>query len=275
MKVTLVQSRGLINDPLVNFFKARMRINNVNSDIFIFPEMFCSGYIGDEARMRIGELDEKILNKLTDLSINRGCTIICGCPRKEKNNLYDCAMVISGKNTATYKKMILTDVGAIEETKVFMPGNQPMIIDHMGVNIGMSIGDDLFSSELCRYYAKNDVDLLICISAFNEKQMDLFDKVIMSRAAENNLPIILCNMVGSDCGQNLVGRSKFVGHDGSVIEKCTDSSDVRVLDIDVDALKRSNNDRKIISDIEFGECIKVKSESGNGINHKPKCPIFG
>ncbi|MCQ2052845.1 MAG: carbon-nitrogen hydrolase family protein [archaeon] len=275
MKIALVQSRGLINDPIVNFFKARMRINNVNSDIFIFPEMFCSGYIGDEARMRIGELDEKILSKLTDLSINRGCTIICGCPRKEKNELYNCAMVISGENTAMYKKMILTDDGAVVETKTFMPGNQPMIIDHMGVNIGISVGDDLFSSELCKYYAKNNADLLICISAFNEKQMDRFDKIIMSRAIENSLHIILCNMVGSDCGQNLIGRSKFIGPDGSVIERCTDSSDIRVLNIDVDALKESKNNRKIISNMEFGECIRVKTESGNGTNHKPKCPVFG
>ena len=37
MKITLVQSRGLVNDPKVNFFKARMRINNVDSEIFIFP----------------------------------------------------------------------------------------------------------------------------------------------------------------------------------------------------------------------------------------------
>ena len=97
MKITLVQSRGLVNDPTVNFFKARMRINNVDADMFILPEMFCSGYISEEKTMRLGELDDKIVNKLSELSVQRGCAIITGCPRKEGDDLYNCALLINGK----------------------------------------------------------------------------------------------------------------------------------------------------------------------------------
>ena len=275
MKITLVQSRGLVNDPTVNFFKARMRINNVDADMFVLPEMFCSGYISDEKTMRLGELDSKIVSKLSELSVNRGCAIICGCPIKEDDKLYDCALLINGKEITPYKKMILSDDGAFDETKVFTSGNQPMIVDHMGLNIGISIGYDLLSPELYKYYAENDVDLLICISAFNEKQMDRFDKIVKSRAAENCLPVILCNMVGPDCGQNLIGRSKFIGPDGSIIEGCTESSDVRVLNIDVDMLKESKKNRKVLPDLVFGECIRCKSESGEGANPNAKCPVTG
>ena len=274
MKITLVQSRGLVNDPTVNFFKARMRINNVDSDIFVLPEMFCSGYVDSEEKMRIKDLDSKIVQKLSELSVQRGCAIICGCPVKEGDDIYNCAMVINGKEITPYKKMILSDDGAFDETKTFKTGNQPMIIDHMGLNIGVSVGYDLLSPELYKYYAENDVDLLICISAFNEKQMDRFDKIVKSRAAENSLPVILCNMVGPDCGQNLIGRSKFIGPDGSIIEGCTESSDVRVLNVDVDMLKESKKNRKVLPDLKFGECIRAKSESGNGTG-APKCPVFG
>ena len=275
MKITLVQSRGLVNDPTVNFFKARMRINNVDADMFILPEMFCCGYVSDEKTMRIDEMDPKIVSKLSELSVNRGCAIICGCPRKEGDDIYNCALLINGKEITAYRKMVLSDDGAFDETKVFKSGNQPMIIDHMGLNIGVSVGYDLLSPELYKYYAENDVDLLICISAFNEKQMDRFDKIVKSRAAENSLPVILCNMVGPDCGQNLIGRSKFIGPDGSIIEGCTESSDVRVLNVDVDMLKESKKNRKVLPDLVFGECIRVKSESGEGANPVSKCPITG
>ena len=275
MKITLVQSRGLIMDPTVNFFKARMRINNVESDMFILPEMFCSGYVGDENRMKIDDLDSKIVSKLSELSVNRGCAIICGCPVKEDGRIYDCALLINGKDITPYRKMILGSDGAFDETQVFTPGNRPMIIDHMGLSIGMSVGDDLLSPELYKYYAENGVDLLICISAFNEKQMDRFDKIVMSRAAENSLPVILCNMVGPDCGENLIGRSKFIGPDGSIIEGCTESSDVRVLNVDVDMLKESKNSRRVLPDLVFGECIRVSSTSGEGASPKAKCPITG
>lgn len=268
MKITLVQSRGLMQDPTVNFYKARMRINNVESDIFVFPEMFCSGYTGDTNKMGLGNLDSKIVNKLSELSVNRGCAIIAGCPREIDGKVYDCALLINGKEVTAYKKMILSNDGAFDETATFGKGNQPMIIDHMGLNIGIAIGYDLLSQELFKYYAKNDVDIIICISAFNETQMEKFDKIVMSRSAENSLPVILCNMVGPDCGQNLIGRSKFLGPDGAVIEGCTESSDVRVINIEGEMLSEAKRNRTILPDLEFGDCIKVKSQSGNGENKK-------
>ncbi len=274
MKITLVQSRGLMNDPTVNFFKARMRINNVESDIFVLPEMFCSGYTGKPNEMAVDTLDAKIVSKLSELSVNRGCAIIVGCPRLIDGKYYDCALHISGKNISTYRKMILSSDGAFDENEYFATGNQPMIINHMGTKIGISVGYDLLSTELYKYYAEHDVDLLICISAFTEEQMNRFDSIVKSRAAENSLPVILCNMVGPDCGKNLIGRSKFIGPDGNVIEGCTESSDVRVLDVDVDMLKEAKKNRIILPDLVFGECICVDSESGNGENAKT-CPYTG
>ncbi|MCQ2086275.1 MAG: carbon-nitrogen hydrolase family protein [archaeon] len=274
MKVALIQSRGLLQDPTVNFFKARMRINNVDADMFIFPEMFCSGYSGRKENMKIEMLDSKIVTKLRDLSVSRGCAIICGCPIEENEKIYDCALLISGGEVTVYKKMILGNDGAFDENQYFTPGNQPMIIDHMGLQIGLSIGNDLLLPELYKFYAENNVDIIVCISAFNANQMNKFDKIVVSRAAENLLPVIICNMVGSDCGQNLIGKSKLIGPDGSVIESCTESSDVRILNIDIDTLKKSSQNRKIIPSVKFGECIRVRSVSGEGTG-PTTCPFFG
>ena len=274
MKITLVQSRGLMQDPTVNFFKARMRINNVDADIFILPEMFCSGYTGDEKKMSLDVLDAKIVSKISELSVNRGSTVIMGCPRKIDDKIYDCALVISGKEINTYKKMILSRDGAFDETEVFSPGNQPMIVDHMGLKIGMSIGYDLLSSELFRYYALNDVDMMVCISALTEGQMGMMEKIVRSRAAEFSMPVILCNMVGPDCGVNLIGRSKFIGPDGNDIESCTESSDVRVITLDEEILRDAKESRVVLPDVVLGEAIVVKTESGNGEN-KATCPYTG
>lgn len=263
-----------MNDPTVNFFKARMRINNVESDIFVLPEMFCSGYTGKKEEMTVDVLDAKIVSKLSELSVNRGCAIIVGCPREIDGKIYDCALHITGRDINTYKKMILSNDGAFDEKEYFSTGNQPMIIDHMGTKIGISVGYDLLSTELYKYYAENDVELLICISAFTESQMNRFDSIVRSRASENSLPVILCNMVGPDCGVNLIGRSKFIGPDGNIIEGCTESSDVRVLEVDTEMLKEAKKNRMILPDLVFGECIRVKSESGNG-EHKKTCAYTG
>lgn len=274
MKITLVQSRGLVMDPTVNFYKARMRINNVDSDIFIFPEMFCSGYVGDTKRMMVDSLNDKVVKKLSDLSVNRGCAIFVGCPIRDGDKLYDSALVISGREISEYRKMILCDDGAFDEKKVFEAGNRPMIVDHMGLKIGVSLGDDLLSTNLFRFYAENDVDIIFSMSAFSEEQMNRFDKIVRSKAVEYTMPIIMCNMVGPDCGINLIGRSKFIGPDGEVIEGCTESSDVRILNVDVDMLREAKKDRKITPEILLGECIEVSTVSGNG-EHKETCAYTG
>lgn len=275
MKVTFVQSRGILQDPTVNFFKARMRINNIDSDIFVFPEMFCSGYSGDEHMMRIDDLDEKIIKKLGNLSRMRGSAVICGCPIKFQGDIYDAVAVIDNDKVEYYKKMKLTSEGAFDETKVFKPGNQPMIVDHMGIKIGIAIGDDLLMHGLFKYYADNGADLIICVSAYDDKQMDKFDKIVVCRAAENNIPVILCNMVGPDCGVKLAGRSKYIDAEGNIVENCTDSSDVRTVEFDEEAIKDHRGKRKPVADIEFGECIKCETHSGEGEDPNPDCMFAG
>jgi predicted amidohydrolase len=274
MKITLVQSRGIMQDPTVNFFKARMRINNVESDIFVLPEMFCCGYTGDTNMMKIPSLDDKIIGKLSGLSVERGCAIIVGCPREIEGKIYDCALAISGKTITPYCKMMLGTDGAVDEPKTFSAGNRPMIIDHDGLKIGIAIGDDLLSPELYRFYAEHDCDLVICIAAFNEEQMRRFDKIVASRAAENSLPAMICNMVGPDCGQNLIGRSKYIGGDGEVIESCTESSDVRVISIDPQTLKDAKAARRTLPDLKLGEPILMESHTTEPVNVK-HCPITG
>ncbi|MBQ3735674.1 MAG: hypothetical protein II855_01940, partial [Candidatus Methanomethylophilaceae archaeon] len=111
MKITLVQSRGLVNDPKVNFYKARMRINNVDSEIFVFPEMFCSGYVSDRNTMRLDMLKPMVIDELAKLSDNKGSTIICGCPQKDGDTIYDTALVIDGKEVSCYRKINLSNKG--------------------------------------------------------------------------------------------------------------------------------------------------------------------
>ncbi|MBQ7701717.1 MAG: carbon-nitrogen hydrolase family protein [Candidatus Methanomethylophilaceae archaeon] len=274
MKITLVQSRGIMMDPTVNFFKARMRINNVDSDIFVLPEMFCSGYTGDKKMMTLPQLEGKIVSKISELSVNRGSTIIMGCPREYDDGLYDCALVVCGKEVSEYRKMILSTDGAFDETQIFKAGDRPMIMDHMGLRLGISVGYDLLSAELFRFYAEKDVDMIICIAAMTEKQMDRFDKIVRSRSAEFSMPVIVCNMVGPDCGINLIGRSKFIGPDGNNIEACTESSDVRVITVDESILKEAKAARVITPEVVLGECIEISTESGNGEN-KATCPYTG
>ena len=78
MKITMVQARGFVDDPMTNFFKARMRVNNVDSDIFVYPEMYCSGYVSDRKRMRPDKTTGLVVNNMKALAEKRDCGIVFG-----------------------------------------------------------------------------------------------------------------------------------------------------------------------------------------------------
>jgi len=243
MKITISQSRGQIDDPQANISKAKMVISNVESDLFIFPEMFMCGYVRDQKKMFFKILEGRTIDKMKELSAKKGCAMVFGIPIQDDGKIYNTAMFVNGDDIKTYRKIHLDQ--DLNENELFLPGNEPLCFEYKGLKFGLAISNDLYYPELFRSYAENDVDIVICISAASENRVNSYDKLLAARALENSLNIIFVNMVGPDPGEMMIGRSKWIGSDGSVIEGCTESSDVRVLRI---------ND----SDIRPGERKKLK-----------------
>ena len=276
MKITLVQSRGVVGDAKVNYFKAKMRISNVESDIFVFPEMYCSGYVKDIKKVNFSTLKALMTDQLKELSHNTGATVICGCPVKNDDDTYsDCAMVFDGRKTYTYAKMYLRSDNVTDETANYVPGSEPMIISRGGVSIGLAVGHDIMIDDLCRYYAENGADIIICISALTGKQMTTLMKVARARAVEYSIPIMVCNMTGNDSGTEMGGLSAFIGTDGEYIESCTAGSDVREIRIDPEMIKAQTEARRTVPIFRLSECIKVNMETVEADPNAPSCPLFG
>ncbi len=276
MKITLVQSRGIVNDPMVNFFKARMRINNIESDIFVFPEMFCSGYVSTEEMMKIPSLKVTIIDNIAKLSETKGSTIICGCPRKDENGIHNSALIIDGKESAYYDKINLSAKGGVfDETGVFKPGNKPMIVTRQGLNMGITVGHDLFMSDLVEFYARNGADMLICMTALLPEQVDGFLKVAQSMAIRFTIPILICNMTGPDCGKELGGRSAYINEKGELAETCTAGSDVREIRVDVKELNENTASRTFPAKMEFSGCDRVEIQSFDAKDTGAVCPYTG
>ena len=276
MKITLVQSRGMVNDPISNFFKARMRINNVESEIFVFPEMYACGYLSDPASMMIDMLRGTVIDNIAKLSENRGSTVIFGCPRKADGKIFDSALILDGKDEAYYDKINLTKKGGVfDESAVFAPGNRPMIVTRQGLNMGIAVGQDLFMSELIEFYAKNGADMVICISALLQEQIEDMIKVAQSASIKFSIPILICNMTGPDCGKELGGRSVYINAKGELAETCTAGSDVREIRVDVKALNDNTAARTFPTKMEFTECDRVEIKNMTADPNGPACPFSG
>ena len=248
MKITLVQSRGHIDDPEANYGKTKMRVGTIDSDIFIFPEMYMCGYVSTRDKMHIKIIENRMLAKYRDYSQKRDSMIVCGGPQSENDVMYNSTYIINGQDVKVYRKIHLPSKGATDETKLFSPGKEPLIVEHKGLKFGFAMSHDLFFPEMFGWYAANDVDMVICISAVPEDVMNDYEKLIAARAVENSMYIMFVNMVGPDPGVTMIGRSRFVSPSGEIMESCSESSDVREIRIDEKVIKESKGNRFTIAE---------------------------
>ncbi|MCL2890555.1 MAG: carbon-nitrogen hydrolase family protein [Methanomassiliicoccaceae archaeon] len=255
MKIAIAQVRGQIDDPPANASKAKMLLGNVDADLFIFPEMFAVGYDANCARFVDGSDQimmnkmEMFMNKLNTQIAARGCCALFGAPVFENGKLYDAAVLSDGKEKQVYKKIHLNANDKFSEKDVFAAGNEPKIFDCKGMRIGVAMGNDLMFNEMFRWYALKGVDIVVCISAVPQKTLSRYEKIIPARCIENSIDIVYVNMVGPDPGFVMAGGSRYVTSDGTVVECCPDSSDVRQIKLNDDALKASKEGRAFLKDI--------------------------
>lgn len=242
MNITMVQAVGHIDDPTANAFKIRMRVNNIDSDLFIFPEMVMCGYVKSKEKMHLKIVEGREMDMIKEFSTKKGCAIICGGPRSDGDNVYDSAYFINGNEVATYDKIHL-DEGFVNEKDLFKSGKDPKIIEHKGMKFGLAVGHDVFFPELFRYYASNDVDMVICIAAVTEDKQKDHAKLIPARALENSMYVAYVNMVGVEPGVKMAGGSMLASPSGEILETFGDTSDVRTIRMDDDEIKNAKGSR--------------------------------
>ena len=248
MRIAIAQARGQMDDPPANASKAKMLLLNTDVDLLIFPEMFATG-MDKNCPQFAPNLNGLFKTKAYKFVKEERRPILYGSPVQYDDGLYNCAILTDGENEQIYRKIHLSANEKFDEKELFKAGNEPKIFDFHGLRIGMAIGRDLMFNELFRWYSAQDVDIVICIAAVSKQSIDQYEKMLPARCVDNSLEIIFVNMVGPDPGFVLAGGSRYVSYEGNVLERCTDSSDVRVIKLDAERIKKSKENRKFLQEI--------------------------
>ena len=243
MKITLVQSRGHIDDPEANYGKTKMRVGPIDADLFIFPEMYMCGYVSVKEKMHTKIIEGRVLAKYKEYSQKRDSVIVMGGPQTDGDKVYNSLYYIDKQDVKTYRKIHLSSNGVAKEKELYSAGNEPLCVEHKGLKFGFAISHDLYFPEMFRWYAANDVDIMVVIAAVPENTMKDYEKLLVARAVENSMYVAFVNMVGPDPGVPMVGGSKFISPTGEILENCSDSSDVREIRIDENDIKEAKKNR--------------------------------
>ena len=161
---------------------------------------------------------------------------------------YNTSVVLdaSGAIVATYRKAHLFDVDVPgvfvqRESDAIVAGDQLVVTEVAGMNVGLSVCFDLRFPELYRQLAVHGATVLAIPAAFNALTGQAhWDVLIKSRAIENEAFVVAAAQVGTTAeGVATYGHSMIVGPWGDVLaESMSGGNDVVLATLELDDVVR-------------------------------------
>ena len=222
MRITLAQSNFCVGDVKNNTDKIIETIEaakSSQSELVVFPELAITGYPPEDLLLRRA-LYRQIDDALRRIgSATNGIAAIVAYPSQTASSLYNaCSVFMDGEIRSTYFKQNLPNYGVFDEKRYFSAGHSANVFEIAGIKIGLSICEDIWSSEPARQIADAGAELLVNINAspFHADKLSEREEVLRERASETGLDIVYLNLVGGQDELVFDGGSMFMTRDGNI-----------------------------------------------------------
>jgi len=221
-----------------NLTKAKRMIRACpESDVIVLPEMFTLRANDKVQREAAEEITGPTIQQLAELARKRSCWIVAGSIIERSGaKRYNTCVVLDrkGKTVAVYRKLHLFDVQldkdhAIQESRSFSAGSEPVMVNIEGWRCGLSICYDLRFPELYRYYAEYAAHILFVPANFTDKTGRAhWELLLRARAIENQCYVVAPNQCGKHphLGVKSHGHSMVVGPWGAVMARAAYSEGI-------------------------------------------------
>lgn len=242
MRMALCQIRTVTDDVEANMASI-LRCMDTPADVYIFPEMFLTGYF---TRIHQKEAVEKAVERLRAIASEKGVCIVTGGPEYDGSSTYNCAYVITDE-VRTYRKIHLPNFQPFDEKERFTPGTEPMTFRFGDFVFGLSICYDMFFPDLIKSCTMSGADVNICISASPVTSRKAFEHVLPARPVENTTYLVFVNNTGTYDGMTFFGGSRTLAPAGDTIVQ-SEEEGVILAEIDHSVLESARRNRPVIDD---------------------------
>lgn len=272
MRIALAQLGPVPGDWLANLEMVRTMTSGPPADLYVFPELFLSGYrVGDAFHALALAPGDPAWDGLGRIAQERGATLVVGSPvRHERVGEIENAALVATPDgaVAARSKRFLPTYGPFEEGATFTPGSTSLPVDTPAGRLGVQICYDAFFPEVSRDLALAGVELLVVLSAAPVTSRVLFDRVLPARAVENALPLVYVNRVGVEDGVVFGGGSMALDARGA--ELAAPPSDRRAeatvlsAEIDPGEARRWRPFRPVLRDVAGGRSAGARASADPG-----------
>lgn len=238
MKISLIQmnSNGTLAENKAKSFEFLNKAMNYKPDVICLSELFLA-WGGDFDNIKLNIDDIKDYQEFA--KINKVNIILGSIPLKHNNTnkVTNTSFVINregeivGKYDKKYMYIYNGEDFKVDETLDTIQGKELGIFEIDGVKIGIGICFDLRYPEYFRELIKNGAEIIFLPSHFRKNTGSIAWNVLTkARAIENQVYFCACNQTGN----GLVGDSKIISYDGTVIDALENGEDILNVEIDLD-----------------------------------------
>jgi len=224
ISIGIVQENPIVGDIEGNLQLAINAIDKLSKqsspDIFVFTEMFITGYPPEDLILRDDLLDAayEAVEKLCE--VKPESFIVIGYPKKEGDSIFNCAGVLRNKSVITeYKKQELPNYEVFDEKRYFQSGKGPGIFEVNGLRVGLSVCEDIWHENVIKQLHEKKTDLILNINAspFHLDKIKERKVLISGHAINYSLPIVYANQVGGQDELVFDGTSMAMDGEGQQI----------------------------------------------------------
>ena len=267
ISIGIVQENPIVGDIEGNLQLAVNAIDKLSKqsspDIFLFTEMFITGYPPEDLILRDDLLDAsyEAVEKLCE--VKPESFIVIGYPKKEGDSIFNCAGVLRNKSVITeYKKQELPNYEVFDEKRYFQSGKGPGIFEVNGLRVGLSVCEDIWHENVIKQLHEKKTDLILNINAspFHLDKIKERKVLISGHAINYSLPIVYANQVGGQDELVFDGTSMAMDGEGQQIlqlEKFKEDYKIVNFTSDQEGKLSSEKREEIPEDQELEEVYKA------------------
>jgi deaminated glutathione amidase len=218
------------------------------AEIVVLPENFA--YLGPEPGKRehaerLGDYSAPIQAALRELARQHQVVLVAGgFPERsdEPNRPFNTCAVLdrNGDLIGAYRKIHMFDVSLpdgteLSESAATVAGSEPVVVDALGLRLGLSVCYDLRFPELYRALVDRGADVLLVPAAFTlQTGKDHWHVLLRARAIESQCWLVAAAQWGRHPkGRASYGHALIVDPWGTIVAECSDGPGVAVADVDL------------------------------------------
>jgi predicted amidohydrolase len=206
-------------------------VSQTRSDVYIFPEMFLTGYCAD--RVSMSEDVQYAVDKMRLWSMEKDIAIIVGAPSYGTDGAAESVLFIAANEMVRYDKP--------DHVLEGVRSGKPAVCSFKGMTFGLSVSSDLFFPEIYRSYALSCADVSICIASSGPASKKYFDRMLPARSLENLFYTVFVNSAGA-------GSSKLIGPLGDTLSEAGADEEVLCVYVDNAVVSNARKERKHLAD---------------------------